>query len=297
MTRKSLARLAALAILLPLAPGALAQQISPTPMAAAEALVDGIARHDEDAVRAALGADYRKLMSVANPDPDDVTTFLEAWARSRRIVPSGDAKAHLEVGRYGWTLPIPLVKGTAGWSFDTAAAGDEIRTRRIGRNELAAIKAMLAYADAQDDFNVHDLSANRRDDYAQRLVSSPGKRDGLYWPTKEGEPPSPGGPLLAQANQQYRQGVATPYHGYYYRILTAQGKNAPDGAMSYYANGKLIGGVALIAYPAKYRNSGVKTFICNMNALVYEKDLGPDTVSKVKKIKSYDPDETWTKVN
>lgn len=288
MIDRTYARLAALAILLPLASAALAQQAYPTPVAAAEALVDGIARHDEAAVRTVLGDGYLKVMPLANPDPDDVTSFLEAWAQSRRIVPSGDAKAHLEVGRYGWTLPIPLVKGAAGWSFDTAAAGDEIRTRRIGRNELAAIKAMLAYADAQDDFNVHDHNANRRDDYAQRLVSSPGKRDGLYWPTRAGEPESPLGSMFAQQ-------TGDGYHGYRFRILTAQGKDAPGGAKRYVTAGGMTDGYALVAWPAKWGETGVMTFIVSRDRIVHQKDLGPGTDAIARAIAAYDPDASWAK--
>jgi len=288
MIDRTYARLAALAILLQLASAALAQQAYPTPVAAAEALVDGIARHDEAAVRTVLGDGYLKVMPLANPDPDDVTSFLEAWAQSRRIVPSGDAKAHLEVGRYGWTLPIPLVKGAAGWSFDTAAAGDEIRTRRIGRNELATMKAMLAYADAQDDFKVHDRNANRRDDYAQRLVSSPGKRDGLYWPTRAGEPESPLGSMFAQQ-------TGDGYHGYRFRILTAQGKDAPGGAKRYVTAGGMTDGYALVAWPAKWGETGVMTFIVSRDRIVHQKDLGPGTDAIARAIAAYDPDASWAK--
>jgi len=288
MIDRTFARFAALAILLPLASAALAQQAFPTPIAAAEALVDGVARHDEAAVRAALGDGYRKVMPLANPDPDDVTSFLEAWAQSRRIVTSGDAKAHLEVGRYGWTLPIPLVKGAAGWSFDTAAAGDELRTRRIGRNELAAIKAMLAYADAQDDFNVHDLNANRRDDYARRLVSTSGKRDGLYWPTRPGEPESPLGSMFAQQK-------GDGYHGYRFRILAAQGGNAPGGAKPYVTANGMTDGYALVAWPAKWGETGVMTFIVSRDRIVHQKDLGPGTDAIARAITAYDPDASWAK--
>ena len=169
--------------------------------------------------------------------------------------------------------------------------------RRIGRNELDTIQTCLAFVDMENEYAQADRNGDGLLEYAARFVSTPGKHDGLYWPTQEGEPPSPGGARLAQAAQQARQGIATPYHGYYYRILTAQGPHAPDGAMSYFANGKLIGGVALIAYPAKYRNSGVKTFICNMNGRVFEKDLGADTAAQAKRVKSYDPDASWTRAN
>jgi hypothetical protein len=290
MIERNLARIAALVLFFALAPAASAQQVFPTPLAAAEALVDGIARHDDASVARTLGAGYRKYLPIAKIDPDDITSFLEAWAQSHRIVPSGDAKAHLEVGRYGWTLPIPLVKGAAGWSFDTAATPDELRTRRIGRNELATIQVVLAYVDAQEDFNLYDRNRNGRNDYAQRLLSTGGKHDGLYWPSRAGEPESPLGPLIGQP-----QGDA--YHGYRFRILTAQGKDAPDGAKRYVTSDGMTGGYALVAWPAKWGETGVMTFIVNQDRAVFQKDLGPDTDRLARMMNEYNPDASWAKAN
>jgi hypothetical protein len=269
-------------------PAASAQQTFPTPLAAAEALIDGVARHDDAAVRTVLGGAYGTYLPVSKIDPDQVTTFLEAWAKSHRIVPSGDAKAYLEVGANGWTLPIPLVKGAAGWSFDTTATPDELRTRRIGRNELDVMQVMLAFADAQDDFRAWDRERNGRNDYAVRLVSTKGRHDGLYWPSRPGEPESPLGPLVAQAK-------AGGYYGYRFRMLGEQGSDAPGGAKRYVTPQGRVEGYALIAWPAKWGDTGVMTFIVNQDRTVYQKDLGPGTDALVREIREYNPDSSWTK--
>jgi hypothetical protein len=194
-------------------------------------------------------------------------------------------------------MPSPLVKRAGGWTFDTPAGVEELLARRIGRNELDTIQACLAFVDMQREYAEEDRDGDGLLAYTARLVSSPGKRDGLYWPTRAGEAQSPAGPLLAGAEPKSKtQGGSVPYHGYYYRVLTAQGKNAPGGARSYSVNGKLIGGIALVAYPAKYRNSGVKTFICSMDGIVYERDLGPGTTAAATGISAYDPDPKWTPV-
>ena len=165
-----------------LSPAALAQKAYPTPDAAADAFVDSVARHDTDALKVVVGPDYKKY--VPDVDAEDVTRFLEAWAKAHRIVPAGDAKAYLEVGTHGWTMPIPLVKTAAGWSFDTKSTPDELRIRRIGRNELSAIQVALALTDAQEDYLRFDRDRNGRKNYAQKILSTPGKHDGLYWASK-----------------------------------------------------------------------------------------------------------------
>jgi hypothetical protein len=223
------------------APAAFAHRSFPSPEAAAEALVDGVARNDDVAVKSVLGADYARLLPLREIDMDDVMHFLAAWAKSHRIVPAGDAKAFLEVGTNGWTLPIPLVKGASGWRFDTRAAQDEMRTRRIGRNELAVIQVVLAITDAQEEYATQDPDSDGVQQFAQRLLSSPGKRNGLYWPAGQGEPESPLGPLAADA----KPGEA--YYGYHYRILTRQGRDAPGGARSYIRHGRMTDGYAVLA--------------------------------------------------
>ena len=272
-----------------LAPSAFAQKAYPTANEAAEAFTDSIARHDVDALKVVVGPDYKKYLP--HTDADDVTNFLEAWAKSHKVVPAGDAKAYLEVGTNGWTLPIPIVKSAAGWAFDTKATPEELRTRRIGGNELAAIQVALAYTDAQEDYRKFDRDRNGKKDYAQRILSSPGKHDGLYWVTKPGEPESPIGSLVGQTKQ------GEGYHGYRYAVLTAQGKAAPGGAKSYVANGDMTGGYALVAWPVKWGDTGVMSFIVNKDQVVYQKDLGPDTAALARAMKIYDPDPTWMKVS
>jgi hypothetical protein len=269
------------------APAAEAQRSFPSPEAAAEALVDGIAYNNDAIVKSMLGADYARLLPVHKVDSEDITDFLAAWAKSHRIVPAGDARAFLEVGTNGWTLPIPLVKGAAGWRFDTRGAQDEMRTRRIGRNELAAIQVVLAIADAQEEYAEQSLKRDGTKQFAQRLISRPGRRDGLYWPAVQDEPESPIGPLAANT----KPGEA--YHGYEYRILTRQGRDAPGGARSYVRNGRMTDGYAVLAWPAKWGDTGVMTFIVNHDGVVHECNLGPDTAARARVITEYNPDSHW----
>ena len=284
-------KIAAVAASLALAPSAFAQTAYPTPEAAADALVDGIARHDRDAIKSVAGSDYEKYFPSSKTDPDDITNFLEAWARGHAIVPAGNDKAFLGVGKNGWTLPIPIVKTAAGWSFDTKAAPEEMRIRRIGRNELAAIQVALAYTDAQKEYRQNDWNGDGVREYAMRGLSTPGKHDGLYWASLPGEPESPLGAEFADAK------VGQPYHGYLYKILTAQGKNAPGGAKSYIKNGRMTEGYALVAWPAKYDDTGVMTFIVNQDGIVYQKSLGPNTDAAARAMKTYDPDASWQKAS
>ena len=274
---------------LALTPAALAQNAFPTPDAAAEALIDGIARHDGDAIKAVIGADYRTYIPASSTDPEDVTDFLAAWARGHAIIPVGSDKAFLGVGKNGWTLPIPIVKSAAGWRFDTKGAPEEMRVRRIGRNELAAIQVALAYTDAQKEFYQLDRNGDGVLEYAAHGLSTPGKHDGLYWASLPGEPESPLGAEFAEAK------VGQPYHGYLYKILTAQGKDAPGGAKSYIKGGRMTEGYALVAWPAKYDDTGVMTFIVNQDGIVYQKDLGRNTDAAARAIKAYDPDSSWQK--
>lgn len=269
---------------------AFAQAKFPTPDAAAEAFVDALARHDGDALKSVVGADYRKFIPTKDVDPDDITDFLEAWANAHAIVPAGSDKAFLGAGRKGWTMPIPIVKTAAGWHFDTRAAPDEMRIRRIGRNELAVIQVMLAYTDAQDEYRSHDRDGDGVLQYARRALSTPGKRDGLYWATYPGERESPLGAEFADAK------AGQPYHGYQFRILTAQGKDAPGGAKNYIKDGRMTEGYALVAWPTKWNDTGVMTFIVSQDGVVFQKDLGPATASAAGAITAFNPDAGWTKV-
>ena len=263
---------------------ALAQATYPTPEAAADALVDGIARSDDDAVRTALGPNWRKFIPTESVHEGDRTRFLEAWAKSHKIVRKGDAEAHLEVGSNGWTLPIPIEKSAAGWRFDVTKAPEEMRWRRIGRNELDVIQVVQALGDAQQDY------AKLNKTFARKILSTPGKRDGLYWPTRDDEPDSPLGPIA----DGVKPGDA--YHGYRYRILDAQSAAAPGGAMSYVKDSKMTGGYAFVASPAKYGDTGVMTFIVAKDGIVYQKDLGPETDRIARAMKAYDP-AGWTRAN
>jgi hypothetical protein len=204
------------------------------------------------------------------------------------------------VGSEDWPFPIPLVKKDEYWFFDTMAGKEEILNRRIGRNELNAIQVCLAYVDAQREYVLKDRDGNKLLEYAQKFISSKGKKNGLYWEVKEGEKLSPLGPLVAKAAKEgyigrKPVGKHTPYHGYYYKILKAQGKNAPGGEYDYIVKEKMIGGFASVAYPAEYGNSGVMTFIVNHDGVVYEKDLGKETEKIATAMKKFDPDKTWKK--
>ncbi len=287
---KHILNIAAVVASLAIAPVVFSQTAYPTPEAAADALVDGIARHDGDAVKAAIGPDYQKYIPASNVDPDDVTNFLAAWAEAHKIVPAGADKAFLGAGKHGWTLPIPIVKVANGWRFDTKAAPEEMRIRRIGRNELAAIQVVLAYTDAQKEYHARDWKGDGVMQYATLGLSSPGKRDGLYWASLPGEPESPLGAEFADAKP------GQPYHGYVYKILKAQGANAPGGARSYLKGGRMTEGYALVAWPAKYDDTGVMTFIVNQDGVVYQKNLGANTNAVASAMKAYDPDASWQKV-
>jgi hypothetical protein len=194
-----------------------------------------------------------------------------------------------------------VVKKGQSWVFDTEKGRQEILNRRIGENELNTIQTCLAFVDAQREYAIKDRDRNGLLEYAQKFLSDPGKKNGLYWQAKAGEPQSPLGPLAARARSEGYQGKQAgggpvPYHGYYYRILTAQGKNAPGGAYSYLVKGKMIGGFALVAYPAEYGNSGVMTFIVNHDGKVFQKNLGKNTAATAKGMKEYDPDKSWEEV-
>jgi hypothetical protein len=267
-----------------------AQQAFKTPEAAADALVDGIARNDDVQVKTVLGPDFRRYIPAEATSANDRTNFLEAWSRGHRVVPTGSDRAMLEVGANGWTMPIPLVKTASGWQFDTKAAPAEMRIRQIGRNELAAIQVALAYADAQEEYYAANPDRRSVKHYAKKGLSSPGKRDGLYWASLPGEPESPLGAGFADA----KPGQA--YHGYLYRLLTAQGKDAPGGASSYVKNGLMTEGHALVAWPERYGDTGVMTFIVSRDGVVYEKNLGPNTAALARGMTAYNPDASWAKV-
>ena len=249
-----------------------------------------------------LGPEAKPLVSSGDPvaDRQALAHFTALYAEANRIASQGEGHATLLIGKDEWPFPIPLVSADGAWHFDTAAGKEEILNRRIGHNELSAIEACRTYVDAQRQYASKDRNNNGFLEYAQKFASSPGKHDGLYWPAAANEEESPLGPLFATAQAagysgKSADGARAPYFGYYYRILKAQGDNAPGGAYDYLANGQMIGGFALVAYPAQYDVSGVMTFIVNQDGIVYQKDLGPNTAKVVEKITRFDPDTSWTK--
>ena len=278
-----------------------AQQAFKTPDEAASALVSAAKAGDMKTLVTVLGPDGEDIVSSGDAVADAATRqkFVAAYDAKHQITMEGDSKAIMVIGQEDFPLPIPLTRKDGMWRFDTAAGRDEILFRRIGRNELDAIQSCLAYVDAQNDYAEKDRTGAGVKTYAQRIISQPGKRDGLYWPTSQGEDASPLGELIAQATAQgYRTGAGrTPFHGYYFKILTKQGAAAPGGELEYVVRGKMIGGFALVAYPAEYRNSGVMTFIVNHAGDVFQKDLGPDTAKLAERMSSYNPDRTWQKVS
>ena len=292
------AGLIAAAALVLIAPAASAQQSFKSPDDAAAALAAAAKSGDTKDLLKVLGPEAAEIVDSGDrvADADTRQRFVDAYEAKHSISMQANKKAILMLGKDDFPFPIPLFQVKTGWEFDTAAGRVEILYRRIGRNELEAIQTALAYVDAQNDYADKDRGAGSGV-YAQRIVSSPGKKDGLYWPT-DGEQ-SPLGELAAQASAEgYKVGGGEPqpYHGYYYRILTRQGPNAPGGEMDYVINGKMIGGFALVAYPAEYGNSGVMTFVVNHAGTVYQKDLGERTEAIAKRMTRFDPDQTWKKV-
>ena len=278
-----------------------AQQAFKTPDEAAAALVSAAKAGDAKAVVSVLGPDGADIASSGDEVADATTRqkFVAAYDAKHQIAMEGDNKAVMVVGPDDYPIPLPLVRKDGMWRFDAAAARDEILARRIGKNELDAIQASLAYVDAQNEYAEKDRTGAGVNTYAQRIISQPGKKDGLYWPASQGEDASPLGELVAEATTQgYRVGGGrTPFHGYYFKILTSQGPAAPGGEMDYVVRGKMIGGYALVAYPAEYKNSGVMTFIVNHTGNVFEKDLGPNTAKLAERMTSFNPDKTWKQVS
>jgi hypothetical protein len=269
----------------------LAQQASyPSADAAASAFVQAVRDHDQAALAKVLGSNWKDYIPTEGIDQDDVDLFLKRYDESHRI-DTADGKAHLDVGKENWVLPMPLVQGSGGWHFDLAAAQQEIRTRHIGQNELAVEQALLAYYDAQRDYASQDRDGDKVLQYAQRLLSTSGKHDGLYWPVTGDEPPSPLGPKFADVVPG--QG----YYGYHYRILTAQGPSAPGGAYNYLVGKRMTNGFALVAWPAKYGETGVMSFMVSHDGQVFEKDLGKNGAATAQSLKAFDPDSSWKEVD
>lgn len=271
-----------------------------TPDEAGKALLEAIVNDDSTQLIALFGNQDAELLSSGDDveDKNNRAEFATLAQEKMRVETIGEDKAIIYVGNIDWPFPIPLVKKADSWQFDTQQGRQEIINRRIGRNELNTVSAMQGYQEAQFDYANTDRDGDGVLEYAQKLQSEPGKFDGLFWETEEGQPQSPLGPLIAEARAEgYKVKGATeksaPYHGYYYRILTRQGKNVPGGKYDYVINGNMIAGFGLVAFPAQYGSSGIMTFVVNHQGKVYEKDLGPKTAEIVAKMKEYNPDATW----
>jgi len=265
-----------------------AQHAYPSADAASQAFHDAIASHDVKLLEKVLGPDWRQFVPTDDIDNDDLQAFLAAWDKSHSAVPNGQDKATLTVGD-GWTLPIPLVMKSGGWRFDPRAGSDEMRTRRIGRNELSAMQAVLAYFDAQKEYAQRDRDGDGVLSYAQKLTSTPGRRDGLYWPA-DSQGDSPLGPRFASVKP------GEGYYGYHFKILTAQGKDAPGGAYDYIIGNRMRAGFALVAWPIRYGDTGVTSFMVSHDGVLYQKDLGPQSAAIAAGMKVFDPDSSWSKV-
>jgi hypothetical protein len=275
-----------------LPPLAHAQKLYPTPDDAAAALVKAMKADDTKAMQTVLGKDWKRFIPSDELSRDDAQAFLAGWDKEHRIVNEDDRTALLSVGpEPAFTLPIPIVKNKAAlWRFDPAGATERLRIARIGRNELAAMQAVLAYYDAQREYASADRTGKGVLEYARKLVSSPGKQDGLYWPVALDAEPSPLGPLIAQQKPK-----SPGYWGYHYKILTGQGKDAPGGAYDYVIGGRMRGGFALVAWPVRYGDTGVMTFMVSHAGTVVEKDLGPDTDAVARAMTRFNPDASWHK--
>ena len=266
------------------------QAVFNTPEDAANAFVLAVADDDETMLGKLLGTDYQEVLPLDNIDAEDVDNFIVAAEKHNTLLPRGDRKMLLAVGEDEWTLPIPIVAGESGWYFDIDEGLENMRIRRIGRNELATMQAVLAYYDAQMEYAEQDRDGNGLLEYAQRFISTPDTRDGLYWEVEPGDTPSPLGPLMADH---------TPgggYHGYFYKILQAQGEHARGGAYSDLIGDQMRAGFAVIAWPDEYGDSGVMSFMVSHAGIVYEQDLGPESASIASSMQVYDPGPGWTPV-
>jgi hypothetical protein len=276
------------------------QKVFPSPEEAMKALIGAAESRDAKAVEAILGPQTKDILSSGDEvaDKADVERFVANCKEKMDLVKDGN-RVSVIIGNDNIPFAIPIIKKGDGWVFDTKAGKEEILNRRVGRNELDTIEVCRGYVEAQQEYGSTDRELDGIVQYAQKFFSDPGRRNGLYWDTEEGETPSPMGPFAADATAEgYKRkegGQPTPYHGYYFKILKGQGKNAPGGAYSYVIHGHMVAGFALVAWPAEYGNSGVMTFIVNQNGIVYEKNLGPKTSAIAKDMTIYNPDRSWRK--
>ena len=277
-----------------------------SPKAAITALIDAAKKKDSATMLGVLGSKTKEWITSGDPVQDrrGLEAFIAAFDQKNEIEKEGDTKAILVIGDDGFPFPFPVVKSAKGWAFDPEQGREELLNRRIGRNELTTIKVLQAVVDAQHEYASVDHNGDGILEYAAKLKSSDGKQDGLYWPTAEGEPLSPLGPLVAEAVQEgYGQKKASAdstekpaYHGYHFKLLKRQGGDAPGGEQDYIVGGKMIGGFAILAYPARYSNSGVMTFMVSHDGMVYDADFGSETAEEVQEIDTFNPGQGWKKV-
>ena len=274
------------------------QKTFATPELAAEALITAAEVYDVPTLLQIFGPQGKDFIASSDSVHDmTIAHQFAEKARQKHSVAIDKNQASLLVGEDEWPMPIPIVKKQGKWYFDTKAGRDEILFRRIGSNELDAIDVCRGYVEAQKEYASTTHDGSEVPQYAQKIISTPGKQDGLFWKNQDG---TPGGPIsegLARALEEGYSGNASPFHGYYFKILKGQGPHAPEGPLHYVINGLMIGGYALVAVPAEYRVSGVKTFLVSQQGVVYEKDLGPDSLKIAKEMVEYNPDKTWHQTN
>jgi hypothetical protein len=282
------------------AAAAVKQSSFASPEEALKAVVEDLKSDNLSGLVEIFGPRIERILNSGDPveDKNARDRFLALAEETHHFDGSGDTLT-LVIGKDDWPFPIPLTKAGDHWRFDTAAGQEEILNRRIGENELSTIQTMLAYVDAQGDYAELQRQRSGTPEYAQHILSSPGKMDGLYWPTAEGEPPSPLGPLVASARAAGYRAVKgegpTPYHGYFFKVLTNQGPSAPSSAVDFIVKGRMIGGFGFVAWPARFGDSGIMTFVVNQDGVVYQKDLGPQTAKVAPMISRFDPDQSWQK--
>ncbi len=271
---------------------------------AVDALILALRNDDQPKLHDILGEGADEILSSGDPvaDANGRTAFLALYDESHKLVPAADGCMTLIVGNSEWPMPIPVVSDGGRWSFDAEAGKDEILSRRIGRNELDVVQVCLAIVDAEREYAAMDPNGDGVPEYAMKFMSDPGKKNGLYWPSKEGEPESPLGALVADAEEhgyssaRDAAGQPRPFHGYYFRILRGQWSGAEGGALDYVVNDKMLLGFAVLAYPAEYGNSGLKTFQVNHAGVVFQRDLGEKTVEAARAIMKFDPSGGWEAV-
>jgi hypothetical protein len=275
-----------------------------SPDEAATALIEAMRLGDQKRLLAVLGMGSDPLINSgdAHADAENRQKFVENYDAQHKLAEIAPGRDVLDVGVNDWPLPIPVVEVNGGWQFDARAGAQEIVNRRIGRNEIAAIRVALTYVDAQRDYFERSKPTGGTGEYAQRLISTPNQHDGLYWPAAAGDPESPFGPLVAQAVEEGYPGDIVagrpiPYQGYYFRVLKGQGENAPGGAKTYMTGGQMTGGFALVAWPARFGVSGIMTFLVNQDGVVFQKDLGAGTDAPTATMTRFDPDLTWARVD